>query len=81
MANKKKETAEVTKEVPVKETKKEKNVEKAFAYSASDLAQAHQMFNASYEIVVTALKVAGKENATVEEAAKIINNFKNKEVK
>lgn len=50
-------------------------------YSAAELAQAHHIFDTSYAIVSTALKLAGKETATVAEAKGIIEKFKNKEVK
>ena len=50
-------------------------------YTIADLVKAHKVFNTSHEIVAVALKLAGKERATVEEAKKIIEEFKNKEVK
>ena len=50
-------------------------------YSAAELAANHKAFNASYEIVAVALRMAGKETATISEATKIIEKFKNKEVK
>lgn len=57
----------------------EKNVESV--YSAEELAANHRTFNTSREIVVVALRRAGKKKATLNEARKIIDNFKNKEVK
>ena len=50
-------------------------------YSAADLAANHKAFNTSREIVVVALRLAGKETATFQEAKTIIDKFKNKEVK
>lgn len=50
-------------------------------YTAEELAQNHKLFKTSYEIVAVALRVAGKKEATFTEAKKIIENFKNKEVK
>lgn len=50
-------------------------------YSADELANNHKVFNTSREIVVVALRLAGKEKATVAEAKTIIEKFKNKEVK
>ena len=51
------------------------------SYTAAELAAGHKTFGTSYEIVATALKLSGKERATVKEAKEIIENFKNKEVK
>lgn len=50
-------------------------------YTAEELAKNHKVFNTSRAIVETALRLAGKKNATLTEAKTIINNFKNKEVK
>lgn len=50
-------------------------------YPAAELAKAYKIFDASYEIVMVALKNAGKTEATVTEAKAIIEEFKNKEVK
>ena len=50
-------------------------------YTIAELTKAHKIFNASHEIVAVALKLAGVERATVEEAKKLIEEFKNKEVK
>lgn len=49
-------------------------------YSAEELAKNHKAFGTSYEIVVIALKKAGKTAATFAEAQKIIDKFKTKEV-
>lgn len=48
-------------------------------YSASELAQNYKLFKTSREIVIVALRLAGKEHATFPEAKKIIESFKNKE--
>lgn len=56
-------------------------VERESVYTAEELAANYKVFNASYEIVVIALRKAGKKTATVSEAKRIIENFKNKEVK
>lgn len=50
-------------------------------YSAQELAKAHNTFGTSYAIVATALRLAGKKEATITEAKQIIDTFKNKEVK
>ena len=50
-------------------------------YTAADLAANHKAFNTSYELVVVALRQAGKDAATFAEAKNIIEKFKNKEVK
>ena len=50
-------------------------------YTAAELAKNHIILGTSYEIVAVALKLAKKKTATLSEAKKIINNFKNKEVK
>lgn len=72
-------------EEPIKEPVKEpvKVTVKApeSIYTAADLAANHRVFKAPREIVVVALRLAGKETATFEEAKTIIENFKNKEVK
>lgn len=50
-------------------------------YSVAELAENHKAFNTYREIVIVAMKLAGKNAATFDEAKKIIDNFKNKEVK
>lgn len=50
-------------------------------YTAEELAYNCKLFNTSYEIVVVALRKAGKKAASFSEAKKIIETFKNKEVK
>ena len=50
-------------------------------YTAAELADNHKEFRTSYEIVVVALRLAGKQTATFTEAKHIIEKFKNKEVK
>lgn len=50
-------------------------------YSASELAANHKMFGVNRDIVVVALRKAGKESATFKETKTIIDKFKNKEVK
>lgn len=50
-------------------------------YSAEELAANHKAFRTSYEIVVIALRQAGKDAATFTEAKSIIEKFKTKEVK
>ena len=70
-------------------TKAAKAVEKASVeqhvnesvYTAAELADNHKFFNTSREIVTIALRLAGKEAATITEAKKIIEKFKTKEVK
>ena len=50
-------------------------------YTAEELARNHKLFKTSYEIVAVALRQAGKKAASFSEAKKIIENFKNREVK
>ena len=50
-------------------------------YEATYLIANHKAFNTSKEIVAVALRLAGKQTATFEEAKTIIDKFKNKEVK
>ena len=50
-------------------------------YSAGELANNCKVFKTSREIVIVALRMAGKESATLAEANDIIEKFKNKEVK
>ena len=50
-------------------------------YTAKELADNHKVFGTFREIVVVALRNAGKETATFAEAKKIIEEFKNKEVR
>lgn len=64
--------------VPVKENVAPVN---ASVYTAEELAENHKVFKTSREIVVVALRLAGKKTATFQEAKTIIDKFKNKEVK
>lgn len=50
-------------------------------YTAKDLADNYKAFGTFREIVVVALRCAGKETATFSEAKQIIEKFKNREVK
>lgn len=72
-------TDEKVKKATVKTTDGNKAQESV--YTAAELAAAHKTFETSYEIVAVALKLAGKEKATITEAKKIIDEFKNREVK
>lgn len=74
--NKEKATAEAVKEPPVTRARVTESV-----YSAEELAKNHKVFKTSYEIVTIALRQEGKTEATFSEAKKIIDKFKNKEVK
>ena len=49
-------------------------------YTARELADNYRAFGASKEIVIVALRLAGKETATFSEAQKIIEKFRTKEV-
>lgn len=49
-------------------------------YTAQELADNHKIFGTYREIVVVALRQAGKETATLAEAKTIIEKFKNKKV-
>lgn len=50
-------------------------------YPASELAENHKLFGVNRDIVVIALRKAGKKEATFAEAKDIIDKFKSKEVK
>lgn len=56
-------------------------VVKESVYSAEYLIANFKAFNTSPEVVAVALRLAGKKQATFAEARKIIETFKNKEVK
>ena len=75
-SNEKKAASEVVKETPVAQVMVKESV-----YTAEELAKQHKVFKTSYEIVTVALRLAGKKEATFSEAKKIIDNFKNREVK
>ena len=64
----------------VSETKTETKPVYETKYSVSELIEAAKTFGAKPVIVKAALS-DGKESYTVSEARKIIDNFKNKEVK
>jgi hypothetical protein len=73
MANKntKTNTAETAEIAPAQES----------TYTIAELADNHKVFGTFREIVVVALRGAGKESYTFAEAKTIIEKFKNKEVK
>ena len=50
-------------------------------YSAEDLIEGYKSFDTQPEVVAAALKIAGKQCATEEEARKIIKKFLRQEVK
>ena len=56
-------------------------VAKESVYTADYLIANFKAFSTSREIVAVALRLAGKKTATFTEAKKIIETFKNKEVK
>lgn len=64
-----------------KETAAVKPTAEESVYTAEELADAHKAFGTFREIVVVALRQAGKKAATFTEAKAIIEKFKNKEVK
>ena len=73
-------TPEATKAMK-KATKEKKPAETESVYTAKELSEAHNIFKTSHAIVAVALKLAKKEKATIKEAERIIEEFKNKEVK
>ena len=79
----KKEPQPKEKEVVQKPVKPVSAPKKAVAetYPVSEIIANYKAFNASKPIVITAMKLAGVKQVTVEEAKKIIETFKNKEVK
>ena len=50
-------------------------------YSAAELAANNRLFGTGREVVVVALRQAGVDSATFEEAKAILEKFKNTEVK
>lgn len=50
-------------------------------YTIDEIAAVSSMFEATPDVVKTALKLDGKEQYTTNDAKKIIKEFKNKEVK
>lgn len=50
-------------------------------YSASELAANYKLFGVNRDVVVIALRKAGKNEATFAEAKDIIDKFRTKEVK
>lgn len=61
---------------------KETKQQAAPKYTAAELARASKkVFGVSPDIATAALHMAGVKDATVEEAAKIIKEYANKEVK
>lgn len=70
-----KETPSVIPEAPVV------HVEKESVYTVEELIANFRAFKTSKEIVSVAMRLAGKKSATFAEANKIIDKFKNKEVK
>lgn len=65
----------------VSETKAETKTAYETKYSLEELVEAAEMFGSRPIMVKAALLSAKKESYTVSEARKIIDNFKNKEVK
>lgn len=62
-------------------TKKSADKPAESIYTADELAANHKVFKAPREIVVVALRLAGKESATFAEAKSIIEKFMKREVK
>ena len=81
MAGTSKAKAKIEEEVITAESVEEIPAPVESVYTASELAASHKAFNTSREIVVVALRLAGKESATFAEAQSIIDRFRNKEVK
>jgi len=75
-----KDTATVEEPVAVVSQPKAEPVQES-VYSAQELADNHKAFGTYREIVVVALRQAKMEKATFSEAKKVIDRFKNKEVK
>jgi hypothetical protein len=50
-------------------------------YTAAELAANYKLFGVNRDIVVVALRKAGKKEATFTEAKAIVDKFKTKEVK
>lgn len=59
----------------------EKTAVNQSVYTAEELANHHKAFGTYREIVVVALRQAKMKTATFAEAKKIVDKFKNKEVK
>lgn len=80
MANQKNKDAAVEAVSVVPETPKVP-VARESVYTADQLIANFKAFKTSKEIVTVALRLAGKKTATFPEAKRIIETFKNKEVK
>lgn len=76
MANNSNNTKQTTKTVA-----KVTNVAVESTYTLAEFVKASKKLNASPDIVTAAFKCAGIEKATLEEAKRIVNTFKLKEVK
>lgn len=70
----------MTSDTKTKATERKTAAPKESVYTAAELADNHKVFHTSREIVVVALRLAGKKTATLTEAQKIIEKFKTKEV-
>ena len=81
MAKDKVKATEAVEVKPIEQAPVQKPPVTESVYSAAELANNHKIFNTYREIVVVALRLAGKDSATISEAKKIIEEFKNKEVK
>ena len=67
--------------VPNNKAAEVKTIPTESVYSASELAANYKLFGVNREVVVIALRKAGKTAATFSEAKAIIDKFKTKEVK
>lgn len=79
MATPKTTAKEETTQEAVKPTTKTKTV--ASVYTTEQLINNYKAFNTSKEIVKVALKLSGKDRITFDEAKRIVDAFRNKEVK
>ena len=70
-----------TKTTKEKTTEDRGPVAEESVYTVNELADSHKVFGTYREIVVVALRNAGKDAYTFAEAKDIIEKFKNKEVR
>lgn len=66
---------------PAEPKKTAKTKEPESVYEAEELARNARVLGASYALVKVALRLAKKDHATLKEAQKIVDEFKNREVK
>lgn len=67
-------------DVKVDEIKANDAPAKESVYTTEEIIDGYKAFGAAKEIVTVAMKLSGRTSATFDEAKKIVDSFKNKEV-